>query len=71
MPPQDRLTIHIRVTPALLKRIKIAAAQGERSMNAEIASRLERSFGPEDEHRRAAVKLLTDAVAILDKGVSE
>lgn len=68
MPPQDRLTIHIRVSPSLLKRIKVAAAEGERSMNAEIAARLERSFGPEDEDRRAVAKLLTEALSIVDKG---
>lgn len=68
MPAPERLTIHIRLSPSLLKQIKITAAENERSMNAEIAARLERSFGPEDEDRRAAVKLLVDALSILDRG---
>jgi hypothetical protein len=68
MPPQDRLTIHIRISPALLKQLKIAAAEGARSMNAEISARLERSFGPEDKNRRTAVKLLGDVLALLDRG---
>jgi hypothetical protein len=71
MPQIDRLTIHIRVSPSLLKRIKIAAAKGERSMNAEIAARLERSFSLDDGDRASAVKLLTDAITILDRGRAE
>ncbi|RWL21949.1 MAG: Arc family DNA-binding protein [Mesorhizobium sp.] len=68
MPPQDRTTIHIRITPSLLKRLKIAAAEGERSMNAEVAARLERSFTDDDDNRVIAVRLLTEAASILDKG---
>lgn len=68
MPPPERLTIHIRLSTSLLKQIKITAAENERSMNAEIAARLERSFGPDDEGRRAAVKLLAEALSILDRG---
>ncbi|BCH20213.1 Arc family DNA-binding protein [Mesorhizobium sp. L-2-11] len=68
MPPQDRTTIHIRIPSSLLKRLKLAAAEGERSMNAEVAARLERSFSADDEDRVQAVKLLTDALSILDKG---
>ncbi|TPM37027.1 Arc family DNA-binding protein [Mesorhizobium sp. B2-3-2] len=68
MPPQDRLTIHIRLSPSLIKQLKITAAENGQSMNAEIAARLERSFGPGDDDRRAAAKLLTEAISILDRG---
>ena len=69
MPPPDRLTIHIRLAPALQRQLKMVAAENGRSMNAEIAARLERSFGPEDESRRAAAKLMAEALSVLDKGV--
>ncbi|TIM14487.1 MAG: Arc family DNA-binding protein [Mesorhizobium sp.] len=68
MPQQYRPTIHVRVSPSLLRRLKIAASGSDRSMNAEIVARLERSFGPDDENRVTAMKLLTDALAILDTG---
>ncbi len=68
MPPTERLTIHIRVSPSLLKRIKIAAAENGRSMNAEIVARLERSFGPDDKNRTEALKLLKEVLSLLDKG---
>lgn len=70
MPPEERLTIHIRLPSTLLRQIKVAAAGGGRSINAEISARLERSFGPEDEGRRAAAKLLAEALSILDKGTN-
>jgi len=65
MPAQDRLTIHIRITPSLLKRIKRADVENERSLNAEIASRLEKSFSIDNSDRDAALKLLADVVAII------
>jgi hypothetical protein len=68
MPPSDRLIIHVRVTPSLLKRIKVAAAESERSMNAEIAARLERSFSAEDATRTEAMRLIAEGLALLDKG---
>lgn len=68
MPASDRLTIHIRITPALLKRIKMAAVENARSMNAEVAARLERSFPLEDSDRDAVLKLLAEASAIIDSG---
>lgn len=68
MSPPDRLTIHIRVTPSLLKRLKIAAAEDSRSMNAEITARLERSFASGDEDRAQAARLLAEALAILERG---
>lgn len=38
---------NLRLTPELHKRLKLAAVENERSMNAEITVRLERSFEPE------------------------
>ncbi|MER8427792.1 hypothetical protein [Mesorhizobium sp. M1403] len=37
-------------------------------MTAEVAARLQRSFTDDDENRIRAVKLLTEAASILDKG---
>lgn len=37
-------------------------------MTEEILARLERSFSSDDEVRSRAVKLLTEALSILDKG---
>ncbi|TIO62973.1 hypothetical protein [Mesorhizobium sp.] len=68
MPATDRLTIHIRITPALLKRLKLAAVEGGRSLNAEVTSRLERSFSLDDADRDAVLELLAAAMAIVDKG---
>ena len=50
------------------KQIKLAAVENERSMNAEILARLERSFSESDEDRKKAVKLLAEAQELLDKG---
>ncbi len=68
MPPTERLTIHIRVTPDMLKRLKRSAIDGGRSMNAEVVARLERSFAEHDQDRNEAVKLLADALSLLDRG---
>ncbi|TPK14138.1 Arc family DNA-binding protein [Mesorhizobium sp. B2-5-11] len=67
MPP-DRLTIHVRVPPLLLKQLKLAAVENDRSMNAEISARLERSFSIDDADRAEALKLLNEVISILDKG---
>lgn len=66
----DKPSFHLRLTPALRKRIRVAAAENERSINAEIAARLERSFTAGDEDRMKAAKLLAEAASILDKGSS-
>lgn len=68
MPAQDRLTIHVRLDPALLKRIKRAAVENDRSLNAEVTSRLERSFTIDNSERDEVLRLLADAAAIVDKG---
>jgi hypothetical protein len=68
MPATDRLTIHIRIDPTLLKRIKRAAVENDRSLNAEVTSRLERSFTLDDSERDEVLRLLTGAISIIDKG---
>lgn len=68
MPAQDRLTIHIRITPELLKRLKLAAVASGRSMNAEVISRIERSFPLDDADRDEALRLLAEAAAIINRG---
>lgn len=68
MPSQDRLTIHIRITPELLKRLKLAAVESGRSLNAEVISRIERSFPLDDADRDEALRLLAEAAAIINKG---
>jgi len=70
MPAQDRLIIHIRITPELLKRLKVAAAKGERSLNAEVVTRLERSFSLDSSDRDEAIRLLAEVSAIIDRGKS-
>lgn len=71
MPEQDNPSFHLRLTPALRKRIKVAAAQNDRSINAEIGARLERSFAEDDNDRTRVIKMLSEAVAILDKGAGK
>ncbi|HET7413418.1 MAG TPA: Arc family DNA-binding protein [Pararhizobium sp.] len=61
-------SFHVRLSPALMKRIKMAAAESERSINAEIAFRLENSFDLADGARQEIRSLLSDALSIIDKG---
>ncbi|WP_198024021.1 Arc family DNA-binding protein [Mesorhizobium sp. LNHC221B00] len=68
MPKQPRPTVHIRLSPDLVRLLKVTAAEGGHSMNAEIVTRLERSFSTDDADRRKALKLLVEAISILDKG---
>lgn len=68
MSQSDPPSFHLRLTPPLQKQVKLAAVENDRSMNAEILARLERSFSNGDADRDAALKLLADAMDILDKG---
>ena len=68
MSQSDPTSFHVRLSPALMKRIKLAAVENERSINAEIFSRLENSFDLADSNRQEIRDLLTDALAILEKG---
>lgn len=68
MSQSDPASFHVRLSPALMKRIKLAAVENERSINAEIFSRLENSFDLADSNRQEIRDLLTDALTILDRG---
>ncbi|MER8945731.1 Arc family DNA-binding protein [Mesorhizobium sp. M0959] len=59
---------HLRLRAQLQKQIRIAAAANDRSLNAEIAARLEQSFADDGEDRQRVAQLLTAALAIIDKG---
>lgn len=61
-------SFHLRLPSPLQKKLKLAAVESDRSMTAEIVARLERTFAADDTDRAKAVKLLTDALSILDKG---
>lgn len=68
MSQTDPSSFHLRLPPALQKQIKLAAVENDRSITAEIVARLERTFADSDADRAKAVKLLGDALSILDKG---
>lgn len=65
MPQSD---VKLRMPDALKKRLKIVAAENGRSMNAEILARIEQSFELPGTERGKAVALLTEALAVLEKG---
>ena len=71
MPKADNPSFHLRLDPELRKRIRVAAAQNERSITQEIASRLERSFSSDELDRAAAIKLLTSAILVLDRSATQ
>lgn len=66
--PSHTPSFHIRLPVALQKRLKIAAAENNRSINAELLARIERSFELEATDRGRAVALLAEAMALLEKG---
>lgn len=68
MPQSEPPSFHIRLSPALMKRIKLAAVENDRSINAELTARIEGSFEVSDSERRQLRAALTQALAILDKG---
>lgn len=69
MPDQtDPPSFHTRLPASLLKRLKIAAVENERSMNAEIVARLESSFDLNDAERDQVRALLAQAIAVIDMG---
>lgn len=71
MAPIDLQEVRVRMPARLKKLIKIAAAENERSLNAEIVARLGRSFDDDADSRRRATQLLSEALALLDKGRSD
>ena len=67
MPDQtEPPSFHVRLPASLLKRLKIAAAENGRSMNAEIAARLEVSFDLNNAERERVRTLLAKAITVLD-----
>lgn len=68
MSQSDPPSFHIRLSPALMKRIKLAAVENNRSINAEMAVRLENSFALAESSRQEIRDLLSEAIAVLDKG---
>jgi hypothetical protein len=54
------------MSSALMKRIKIAAAENDRSINAEILARLEGSFNLASTDRQELRTLLAEAMAIVE-----
>lgn len=60
-------SFHIRLSSALMKRIKLAAVENDRSINAEIVARIEDSFEVSRSERRQLRDALAQALAILDK----
>jgi hypothetical protein len=66
--PADRLTSHIRLTPGLKKRLKIAAAENGRSLNEEVVVRLEGSFDIAAGERSAVVAQLKETLRLLEEG---
>ncbi|NUR12314.1 MAG: Arc family DNA-binding protein [Bradyrhizobium sp.] len=57
---------HIRLTPELKKKLKVAAAENGRSFNEEVAARLEGSFELTNDTRDNVKRLLAQALAKLD-----
>ncbi|TPM06797.1 MULTISPECIES: Arc family DNA-binding protein [unclassified Mesorhizobium] len=64
----NRLDSHVRLTPALKKRLKVAAAENGRSLNEEIVTRLESSFELTNDVRGKVKDLLGQAIAELVEG---
>ncbi|RUM97887.1 Arc family DNA-binding protein [Pseudaminobacter arsenicus] len=87
MSQQEPPRFNLRLTPDLQKRIKHAAIESERSVNAEILARLETTFSPDptaqlaavlrpfaslgDHDRAKIVELLAQTVDILAKGTAK
>lgn len=64
MPPQS--DVKIRMSATLKKRLKIAATENGRSMNAEIVARIQHSLDVSDTERSKALALLAQAMSILE-----
>lgn len=66
MPKSEPSSFHVRLSPALMKRIRLAAVENGRSVNAEIFTRLEGSFEISDPARQQIKALLSRAIEIVD-----
>ncbi|MBZ9856719.1 Arc family DNA-binding protein [Mesorhizobium sp. CA13] len=60
------LDSHFRLSPALKKRLKVAAAENGRSLNEEVVTRLEGSFELSTDARGKLKGLLAQALTELD-----
>ncbi|WEX10327.1 Arc family DNA-binding protein [Chelativorans sp. AA-79] len=54
-----------------MERIKIAAVENRRSINAEIAARLERTFDLPESDREEALRLLREVSRVLTDGTKQ
>ena len=61
-------SFHVRLPAAMQKRLRLAAAENGRSINAEILARLEGSLDLDASDRGRALALLKQAAALLEKG---
>ncbi|MER8380677.1 Arc family DNA-binding protein [Mesorhizobium sp. M1399] len=61
-------SFHVRLPAAMQKRLKMAAAENDRSINAEILARLERSLELDAADLGQALALLKQATVLLEKG---
>lgn len=61
-------SFHLRLPVGLQKRLKRSAIDNDRSLNAEILARLERSYSDDESDRAQVAKLLAEALGLLDKG---
>jgi hypothetical protein len=66
---RDDPSFHLRLPVDLQRQVKVAAAENDRSMNAEIVARLERTFaGTAEADRKRVMQLLTEAIAVVKGG---
>ncbi|TGP93812.1 MULTISPECIES: Arc family DNA-binding protein [unclassified Mesorhizobium] len=65
--PEQTITLHARIPAALMKRLKIAAAENGRSQNGELLARLATSFELDGPDRAQALALVNQLAALLEK----
>jgi plasmid stability protein len=66
--PSQLPSFHVRLPAALKKRLEAVAAANNRSINAELQARLERSFDLDAADRGKALQLISEAATLLQKG---
>ncbi|MER8811426.1 hypothetical protein [Mesorhizobium sp. M0965] len=65
-PPPDEF--HIRVSPALYKRVRHAQVDSGRTLNAELVAIIERGLDLRDENLEKGLKLIKDGLDLIEKG---
>lgn len=68
MPKSPPDEFHIRVSPALYKRVRHAQVDSGRSLNAELVAIIERGLDLRDETLEKGLKLIRDGLDMIDKG---